>query len=200
MAPRPSPSPLQSSLLPLTRAASDGRGTTRACRGIEVARVETEEAVCLAAGSTDSWEDLRRSLWCRPTPWGDRWAHSGYHHAALVLFATYRGLIGVRRVYLAGHSLGGAVVRQLAHLLTEDGCHVAWLETYGEPAGLRGESRPLPGRRYVCGRDPVPHWCPWYRHEEPATQLRSPWPLGGPWDHRLSSYERTRDWTTYETE
>lgn len=178
-------------LLALTRAASDGRGTTTVVDGLELAYTRTDDVLSLALGSTDSGRDILRSL-----------SRTGYLDGAEACLEWVENLainLGAkgfprRMVRLAGHSLGGAVARRLAVMLVRRGYIVARLETYGEPRGWdQPEPVRLPGARYVCGTDPVPWWG--YGHEVAPVHLPSP---NGPWspirgflDHRLTSYERS---------
>lgn len=175
-------------LLALTRAASDGRGTTTVVDGLELAYTKTDDVLSLALGSTDSARDILRSL-----------SRTGYFDGAEACLERVENLainLGAkgfprRMVRLAGHSLGGAVARRLAVMLVRRGYTVARLETYGEPRGWdQPEPVRLPGARYVCGSDPVPWWFPTKVHPWPPTHLPSPSLIPGPWDHRLSSYER----------
>ncbi len=172
-------------LLALTRAASDGRGTTRVVKGIELAYTTQPGILSIGIGSTDSIQDLLRSL-----------RMAGYESAALECLPMVRRLATGPVVRLAGHSLGGAVARRLAYMLRAEG-KVVWLETYGEPRGfdelVNPKPYPVPGRRYVCGSDPVPRWFPLYSHDRRPTWLPSPYqwsPVRWALDHRLSSYER----------
>lgn len=179
-------------LLSLTRAAAECRGTTQVVKGLEMAHTVSEQVLDVAFGSTDSWQDVRRSI-----------RRHGYDEGAeavlplvmeLAVDKTRKGC-PYRVVRVAGHSMGGAVARRLAIRLLALGFTVVRLETYGEPRG-RDNPSPirLPGHRYRCGSDPVPWIWPGHSHPWPATQLPSPngpWtPVRGLFDHRLSSYER----------
>jgi pimeloyl-ACP methyl ester carboxylesterase len=188
------------SLLSLTEHASAGHG----CHilGLEMSLDSSDGVVRIAGGSSDHLDDWRRNADTALIPWpgdGPGLVHRGFLAAALSVYRqASRGLLGVRRVELAGHSLGGAWATLLALMLAEDGFPVATVETYGCPrVGDREfcQSYPIRHVRYVCGRDPIPY-LPWYRYHDLGPPIRLPsqigWQKALPWrwphDHRLFSY------------
>jgi len=99
--------------------------------------------------------------------------HYGFCRAVETVYPTVRTLLDLLppglRIWVTGHSLGGAMASLVAHRLAADGYAVRGVYTYGSPrAGDRHfhDAYRLPNYRFVNDNDLVPHlpmrWC--YRH------------------------------------
>jgi triacylglycerol lipase len=90
--------------------------------------------------------------------------HYGFCRAAETVYPTVRTLLSVFprqwRIWVTGHSLGGAMASLVAHRLAEDGYPVRAVYTYGSPrAGDRKfrNAYRVPNYRFVNDNDLVPH-------------------------------------------
>ena len=99
--------------------------------------------------------------------------HYGFCRAAEAVYPAVRTLLRVfprhLRIWVTGHSLGGAMASLVSHRLAEDGYPVRAVYTYGSPRAGDHQFRAayrLPNYRFVNDNDLVPHlplrWC--YRH------------------------------------
>ena len=99
--------------------------------------------------------------------------HYGFCRAVDAVYPTVRSLLSgfprELRIWVTGHSLGGAMASLVAQRLAVDGYPVRAVYTYGSPrAGDRKfrDAYRLPNFRFVNDNDLVPHlplrWC--YRH------------------------------------
>jgi len=129
--------------------------------------------------------DLTANARVCPREWaGPGRAHAGYatalarvHEPAL---ETARRLAQAVPIYVAGHSLGGALATLYAARVAVAQAHqIAGLVTLGAPAPatpaaysqLRAR---VPVRRYVLRGDWAPAWPPGYAHPAPASRLTPP--------------------------
>ncbi len=99
--------------------------------------------------------------------------HYGFVRAVDAVYPAVRSLLSSFprdwRIWVTGHSLGGAMASLVSHRLSADGYPVRAVYTYGSPrAGDRKfcEAYQLPNFRFVNDNDLVPHlplrWC--YQH------------------------------------
>jgi len=99
--------------------------------------------------------------------------HYGFCRAAEAVYPAVRTLLSIfsreSRIWVTGHSLGGAMASLVAQRLAMDGYPIRAVYTFGSPrAGDRHfrDAYRLPNYRFVNDNDLVPHlplrWC--YRH------------------------------------
>ncbi len=160
-----------------------------------------------------SWADIKSNILQGRRRWlggDDQEVHGGYHDAVMVALPEIRKFVAERlrresRVYLTGHSLGGALATLAASALEATATY-----TFGAPrAGNKAFAAGLAGKnvyRFVHGLDiapSYPHPLLGYRHGGERWQLGSDGALnlGGGWrdlfhfpvatgvlDHRVANY------------
>lgn len=160
-------------------------------------------------GTEKDWRDIMTDL--RGLPWWDRnlgWCHSGFLKRARASWGMVRHVVMTDdvRVYLTGHSLGGALATITAGMMVAAGKLPAGLVTFGAPApsydlrlarllmwpGVARMDRHVNGadivptvpRLFGCHPGPARTWGPGHGAERMALPA---WKVPF-FDHRLAQY------------
>ncbi len=127
--------------LGLREVARINSGGRRRNTDTQVSILVNRSVVVVAFPGSASFKDWFNDFQIRKkrNPWGQRMAlHNGFYRASESVYARVkaslrRHLVSGRRLWLAGHSLGGAVATLTALRLKLDGITITGLYTYGAP-------------------------------------------------------------------
>lgn len=184
--------------------------TDFAASGCEIRLVEDEDYLLIAfRGTTFDGLDILRDL--RGIPWTSPSlgfaVHSGFLHGAIAIYPALKPRLvkeqaAGRRIFLTGHSKGGAEAVLIAALMARspDLAPPDRLVTFGAPrvgfSGLSDIVADIPGRRYVFENDWIPRLPVWpFSHDRKIAKLAPPGrvPRRSWWrrsflDHRIKNY------------
>lgn len=109
--------------------------------------------------------DIKTDIQAWPVPWCGTFAHRGFKKALLSVWPQIRDKLSERikidrRIYLTGHSMGGALAVACAAKMVKEGIVPANLTTFGAPRvffkGAQSALSNIPGKRHIFDTDPVP--------------------------------------------
>lgn len=119
---------------------------------IENTDTDTQGFICANDGDvfiivrgTESWDDWKTNLDCRFEVSKYGAVHSGFKSDAESIYsqvvdALIKHIVAKRRIYVAGHSQGAGVSKQLALRLLENGFYVYRAIGYGEPRSVSADT------------------------------------------------------------
>jgi len=170
----------------------------------QVGVIKGEKFTTLIFPGTASARDVITDLRCAKISWRAGRVHAGFRSAFnSVMTPLVNEIIPGTRLYLAGHSLGGALAMLCAYALLESGYPVIGVYTYGQPRVgngpfARAYNEALGNRtwRIVNAGDPVTRM-PWqlgtYRHAgiEVFLPRNGGLEIARPWWSRAADYVQT---------
>jgi triacylglycerol lipase len=143
--------------------------------------VSNDEHVAVTFRGTDDNADWAETMTYKQIPWLTGKAHAGFVRSVEsiwtdLLAALFDAGFGEKKVWLAGHSLGGTLTVLASHRLQHEGFEPHAAFTYGTPRVFNADaaaSYSVPLHRFVNNEDPIPD---------------IPWPL--PFDSYVHAGER----------